>query len=480
MTLRLGFRLPRHRAAHPPMSSSDLSERDHALLVLGADGAEWREHSAATARAARSACGPEGVSALASAAVEARALAGGVQKRVVLVLGEPFVHVRVFVLPELARAERERVFARKAASLAGASQGDVVFAVHGGGAHSGASGRWLVAAARRTELAALVEELAARGLRVTRIVPARLAALPREFWDSASDLSRLGVTCDERGASLWLAARGGPLHVGGLARGPAGESALLAAVLQEVRSCVAYARRTLRGAQISSVALDGFDPEDAERLDQALANVLAGVTITHATSAELTARRDAAARSAALAAFDLSPARGPRRWQTTALVSAALAVTIGLAAVVHVRIGSAQARLATELRGLEAQRAPRAGAASADHLHARLDRCETRVAELERARAGASEFTQRVAALARVFGDDAALLSLTSSADGSFVVEGLVDARPLVALAALERVSRRIASTPGLGQAHVELAGPRAADAGPGEQRFTLRLERAP
>lgn len=462
------------------MVSTELSERTHALLVLDAEGAEWSECVAGAPRSARVPCGAEGVSALANAALEARALAGGAQKRIVLALGEPFVHVRVFAVPALERAERERVLARKAATLAGTTLDDVTCAAVGGEAPVGASARVLVAAARRTELAVLVRELGARGVRVSRIVPARLAALPREFWDPASDVTRLGVACDGRGALLWLSARGGPLHAGALARGSAGDSALLAAVLQEVRSCVAYARRTLRGAEIGSVALDGFEPEDAARLEQALANTLGGVKTTRTTPAELAARRDAGARSAELAALDLGSAHAHSRWRATVLVSAALAATLSLAAVVQVRIGSASARLASERRGLEAREAPRTAGAVGGPLRSRLDRCEAQILALESAHADVAALTRRVTDLAHAFGDDAALLALSRGADGTLVVDGEVDARPLVALAALERVTRRIASTPGLGRARVEFASTRSTEPGAVTQPFTLRLERAP
>lgn len=473
------------------MPSSDLSERGHALLVLDAEGAEWREHAAGSLRTARAARGAstEGTSGCASAALAARSLAGGVQRRVVVVLGEPYVHTRVFILPELTPGERERVLERKAASLAGAPLDDLVHAVHRGLVHAvhgagertpPAGKRWLVAAARHSELARLVRELEHGGLRVARIVPARLAALPREFWDGDSDVTRLGVQWDGRGAALWLSARGGPLHVGALARGSAGDSARLAAILQEVRSCIAYARRTLRGAELGAIALDGFEPEDAARLEQALAQASNGASVTRATRDELAARRDAGARSAQLAAFDLRPVRSRTNARTTALVAGALALTIGLAAVVHVHIGDARSQLATERRGLEAQRSPRADTPSATVLRERLARCETRIAELEQARTNAREFTARVATLARTFGDDAALLALEGGADGALTVDGAVDTRPLVALSALERVTRRAASAPGLGRARVELGGPRSAGELRGAQRFTLSWESAP
>jgi len=162
------------------------------------------------------------------------------------------------------------------------------------------------------------------------------------------------------------------------------------------------------------------------------------------------------------------------------LVSTAFALTLALAAVVQVHIGRANARLATERRGLEAQRAPGAETRSPERLGERLARCSARIAELEQARASTRDFAARVATLARALGDDAALLALEGGADGSLTLEGAVDARPLVALSALERVSRRARAAPGLGRAEVELAGPRAGGELRGAQRFTLHVEVAP
>jgi hypothetical protein len=176
--------------------------------------------------------------------------------------------------------------------------------------------------------------------------------------------------------------------------------------------------------------------------------------------------------------LDLRPEPRPRLPRALLWIAAALAVMLGLAAVTSEHLRLERERLASERGALDQRLAERERAAGAEARAQRIADCERRLAALEQREQAAGAFPAELEGLLDALGSDAALLALEGDAGGELRLDGLVDARPLVALEALERVRRRLARpssarAPARAELRIELDGTQAATAAePGAQHF--------
>lgn len=455
-----------------------------AVLSLHAGCVTWTEASCApsgvSAALDRAATGLEEPSALVDAACTARALAGSTTRDVVLALGEPFVSLRLLTLPALAASELRAVQRRKAAAACGVGLDEVAYVARsfrprgagsrhadgtralvadtarGAGANvgpedsaHGGGHRHLIAATESARLEAFVAALRRQGLRVRRVVVARLALLAGALEVSTSGGVKLVLQRDADGAALWLCDGDEVIHETALTAGSsaAADASLCTSLVQEAKSCAAFTRRMLRGEALDAFRLDGFEPALAERLELALTSALHGARCERADGepgrSELLTRGCAPQHAREVDLGDAGARRGRR---TALLVSLACAAML---AVVAVTRGSSSDDDAFPGPGAKLPRNARHGlrADEARALGERLARIEDELAHLAQRKEQTRAFGALVDEIWRGAGSDVAILSAEGALAGPWTIEGAVDARPLAALDALSRVRRRWASS---------------------------------
>lgn len=454
----------------------------------------------------------EDPSAALEAAREARRAAGGKKRDIVLALGEPYVRLRLLSLPALSASELRGVCRRKAAALCGVALDDVAYVARAYRSNEASAAppspessnalfpaprpgdelaqRWLLAAAPRARVDSLVAELRRAGLRVKRVVGARLALLAGALDGTPPRGVRLVLQRDPDGAMLWLCSAGEVLHETSLsAAGPAslsrdGDASLCTALVQEAKSCAAFAQRTLRGESVESFRLDGFEPQVAQRLELALAGALRGARCQRLDGAEGHATLLAggcAPRHARSTDLDGSQRLRTRRYA----LASALACAAMLAVVAITRTQDFDPRVIADRTRNHAQHS-RAGAAAAQvrELGERLASLEAEVGRLAARREATRSFGELVDALHHAAGADMAIVAFEGGANQALLVEGRIDPRPLVALSALARVRRRLIADAGMASVEIEPLSQRdagaAADARSTSSRVRLHLRRAP
>lgn len=416
----------------------------------------------------------EALASIAAAALAARAAAGGRAREVVLALGPAWIEVRCLTLPALSAKERRAVLERKARSALGAKKTEVLFAARAEPTPERATAsaepaleRWLLAAAERERIESLRDELRAAGLRVRAVVAARLASLPVETEAGVV----LVVQRDPDGVAITLRAGAACLQQGALA--PATGAALATALLQEARSHAAFARRTLRRDAVGALHLLGFEGEEGAAVEAQLTAGL-GLPIGRREDGELALARalEAGAGRDGPGALDLAsePRLRPRR--AALLSGAALLLALSLAAITGNELARQRDALGTELRELQRQIGAEERATNAAHgLPERIDALERAVELAEDQRDRGRAFGDRIAFAASAVRGEAQVESLELT-PSLLRIEGRADERPLVGLAALERIRRRLAAQ----YAEIEVASPSDARGA----RFVLHARRAP
>lgn len=326
--------------------------RTRAVLHAGLTAVEWLEEvpggQAVLGRAPVLGSGPGD---LAQAAAELVRSLGRRPRECVLVLADELLQARVLSLPQLTERELRLALRRKAANLCGSKEAECAF----GALHLGLetdesrpaedrTHKWLLIAQERARLAQLEIHLRRRGLRVRRILPARLASLGHR-----------AVVADERAGGRVVVGFGPDSAVLSLIHGDAlvhqtilagrlgAGSALGMTLIQELRGLDLFWRKHSRGTSIGEVVLVGAEPEDATSLGPALHAALPGARVgLHPDAGDA---RIGAGRAEALAAalrsgpftLDLCVPIAPR---AASLV--ALTVLLGLAAAVAGRLGVGQ------------------------------------------------------------------------------------------------------------------------------------------
>lgn len=490
-----------------------------AVLTLHRGSVSWYEtRPGREAVRAEIGLASEELSAVMEAAREARRVSGGKKRDIVLALGEPYVRLRLLSLPALSSSELRGVCRRKAAALCGVALDDVAYVArayrsndtqassesHGAQASAesshapfaptpsddGRAQRWLLAAAPRQRVETLVAELRRAGLRVKRVIGARLALLAGAIDGAPSSGVRLLLQRDPDGAMLWLCSGGEVLHETALSAAAHvslahdDDASLCTALVQEAKSCAAFAQRTLRGESVESFRLDGFESQVAQRLELALAGALRGARCQRLDGADGYATLLAsgcAPRHARSTDLDGSQRLRARRYA----LASVLACAAMLAVVAITRTQALDPRALTDRTRNHAQRA-RAGAAAAQvrELGERLASLETQVERLAARREATRSFGALVQSLHDAAGSDMAIVAIEGGTGETLLVEGRADPRPLVALSALARVRRRLLADAGMASVEIEPLSQHddgaAADALSASSRVRLHVRRAP
>lgn len=463
------------------MPRSSLSTTTHAVVAVYRDRVLWIESPARGGIVWASApLESEALASVVSAALAARTAANGSARDVVLALGPAWVALRFLALPELGAKERRVVLERKACAVLGKGRREALFAARAhsvvpavqGDAQKQNNERWLVVAAERERLEALRDEFARARMRVRRIVAARLATLAT----AAPDCVALVAQRDPDGVALSLLARAALLQQGALAH--ASSTALSTALFQEAQSHAAFARRTLRGETASELVLLGFQEDEGGAFEAQLGGGL-GLARTRRSDGE-----DALAHAlleGALASgtwtLDLLSEPRPRPRRAAFLSAAALLLAVSLAALTSRELDRQRSELGSELRELQRQMgAEERASGSESGLPARIAKLERAVERVEVERALGRSFGDELEFVGAAVGGDARIEAFETTADG-LRLEGSADPRPLVALAAIERIRRRLSNRFSV----IEVA-PRGTNAPGAEsrERFVLSARRSP
>ncbi|MBI5364155.1 MAG: hypothetical protein HZA53_13325 [Planctomycetes bacterium] len=460
---------------------SSYANRAPAVLAVHRDRVLWIESAGrgglAWAAASVTTAGAEGV---ANAARAARTEADGKARDVVLLLGESWVTLAFAPLGTLAPGELRMVLDRKARAALAPAADEVVHAalpVRARGERDPAlADRWQMAAADRGRVLELAAALRSVGIRPRRVESARLAALE----DAANDALVLQAQRDPDGVALSTLLGGRPIQHGALAA-PSED-----ALVQEARSHAAFARRELRGRQVTELVLGGFDEEDGAELGARIAEALGLERTRSAAGTEALARRYLASASASPARrLDLLSAPRVERVAAAAWCVGALLFALGASAWTTRELDRRRDALHGELRALRTELA-NAERVDADSDRARpapdalgtLGTLEREASTLEQASLRARRANDDLAALAAALDGEVDVRAFTLD-DAGLRLEGGADARPLGALGALERVQHRLEDAGRF--AKVEILPGAGADAGAsGELRFTLRARRSP
>ncbi|MBK7876505.1 MAG: hypothetical protein IPJ77_12280 [Planctomycetes bacterium] len=454
------------------MPRTALSTGTHAVVAVYRDSVLWIETRPRAGLAwAAAPLESDALASVVAAVLAARTQAGGVARDVALALGPGWVGLRFLACPELGTKELRAVFERKAKVHFGTGASDVLFAASAAQDAApvrGAPRRWLLAAAERARLEALRDELARERLQVRRIVAARLATLAH----GGSEGVGLVAQCDPDGVALSLRAQSTLLQQGALEPGTG--SSLATTLFQEAQSHAAFARRTLRGDMVGELVLLGFPAEEGAALEPHLG---AGLGLARTRRADGGDALAAALFEGALASgpwtLDLLAERRPRPRRAALLSGAALVLALSLAALTEHELDRQRTELGLELRELQRQMGAEERALGAPNgLSARLETLERNVERAEAERARGRAFGDELALVGGAVRGDARIDAFELDADG-LRLEGVTDPRPLVALAALERIRRRLAPR----YPAIEVA---ARGSGAPCERFVLTARRAP
>ncbi len=331
----------------PSPKSASLG-RTRAVLYVAPGFVEWFEQAPGgepilgRAPLLGSACGD-----VARAAAELVRSLGRRGRECTLVLADEFLHARVLSLPDLAERELRLALRRKAANLCGTKEKACVFGALHLGLESDESKpaearthKWLLIAQERVQLTQLEVHLRRRGLRVRRILPARLVALgQRAVLETQETGGRVVVGFGPDSAVLSLIQGGALVHQTILAGRLGAGSPLAMTLIQELRGLDLFWRKHSRGASIAEVVLVGAEPEDAGGLGPALYAALPGTRVEQhpgaADAAPGVGRAEAlgAALRSGPFTLDLCVPIAPRPASLVALTTA-----LGLVAVVAGRI----------------------------------------------------------------------------------------------------------------------------------------------
>ncbi len=399
--------------------------------------------------------------------------------RCMLALGPGWVETRTLELPVLPRREFARVLQRKAAAMLSTTLEDTLFAAlplfdasevsradgaknadedparRGEGAQR--EHPWLVLGMRRSHILPLLLGLRRQGIRVTRIVSSRLAALSAVM-QRAGDPERacLAVTVESEAVSIGLLHRGA-LRFHGVVEGRLSENSTLAlSLLQDLKSTEAWWRRHSRGGKLAEIVLLGLSGPRGDLLRDAIQSALPEVSVQRNDPSmpdELRMQEAlAAARLDGPLQLDLS-VRLPWRRRDTLLAAGAAALAIVLVGAQAYRsfdeersAVQAQVRqLETDTRELDQARAENAAVAQA--LAQRIDRLSELVA-LQRT---GCDLEQLLETTLGACGGHAALLRLAvSKKDGRRELElaGETDPHPARALAHVQQLSATLRRSP--------------------------------
>jgi len=346
-----------------------------AILHVTDSGAEWCDDSgSATPHYAQAAVRGATVADLASAAVEARRMAGGEQKTCVLTLGGKLAEQRVIALPDMARRELGGVLPRKAANLLDIELDEVLFAATPLDADvptepgAPAERRWFLLATRRSLLTGLTSALRGAHIEVKSWTSAtldRLTAAQALCADPNAACIVIDVDLADVVVSL---THGADLRTLNRIRGSFASAPTLAlSLIQEVKSVDAYWRKHSRGAGVQQVVVLGIDVERAKLFGSAIASALPGSTVVVRPD-DATAPTDPVARAQAHRIVSMSACRmrgafsldvalpaPPRKAALAGVAGGALLVAGAAGAVLRDRMSREQHALERERLALEEQ-----------------------------------------------------------------------------------------------------------------------------
>lgn len=231
---------------------------------------------------------------LAQAAQRVHRAAGSPRRRFVLALGHGLYQHRLMVLPVLPKREMDEVLRRKAANLLGCEIEDALFAAlefrperaadatHDKAAVEAAlESRWLLVAMRRSEIVPLLHHLRECGLSVRRMVASGLSILcAAQCARSDRTQACIAVSIERTSVSVGLM-DGAVLIQHNVLQGNFSSTPSLAlALLQEIKSCEAFWRKTSRGGSVAEVVLVGVPRSRADLFENAVHAALPRAKIT--------------------------------------------------------------------------------------------------------------------------------------------------------------------------------------------------------